>query len=168
MANKVIGGKKFTLALQALERKIVGRGDLRVGFLEGATYPARTNARFLAAVGSKATPKVQPSMPIAQAAFWNEFGTTTVPSRPFFRTTIAAKSKQWGEKLGNALIATDYNGEAALRMLGQDVADDITRSIAEWDSPPNAELTQRIKGFDKPLVDSGDMQRAVDYEIVTK
>ena len=81
---------------------------------------------------------------------------------------INAKSKEWGQKLSQALIASDYDGEAALRTLGQDVADDITRSIAEWDSPPNADLTQRIKGFDKPLIDSGDMQRAVDYEIVTK
>jgi hypothetical protein len=163
--NQVIGGKKMTLALAALEEKITNRGVLRVGFLEGAKYPEKTNARFLKAVGSDATPSVVPSIPIAQAAFWNEYGTTRAPSRPFFRTTIAQKSKDWGAKLALALKATNYDGQKALALLGQDMRDDVENSIAQWSDPANAPLTIKIKGFDKPLVDSGDMQRAVDYEV---
>lgn len=167
-SNKVVGGKKLNFALQALEKKITSGGVLRMGFLEGARYPERTNARFLKAVGSKATPKPVPSIPIAQAAFWNEYGTSTIPARPAFRTTIAQKSKAWGAKLGVAIVATNYDGVAALRLLGQDMRDDLENSIATWTTPPNAALTVKIKGFDKPLVDSGDMQRAPDYEIVPK
>ena len=167
-SNQVVGGKKLALALQALERKITGGGVLRVGFLENARYPERTNARFLAAVGSKAKPTVSPPMSVAQAAFWNEYGTTRAPARPFFRTTIARESKSWGDKLGKALIATDYSGPAALGLLGQSMRDDIENAIAQWSSPGNAPLTIRIKGFDKPLVDSGVMQRSVDYEVAAK
>jgi hypothetical protein len=166
--NKVIGGKKLGLALASLEKKITGGGVLRMGFLEGAKYPERTNARFLKAVGSKATPKVVPSIPIAQAAFWNEYGTVTAPARPAFRTTIARKSKEWGDKLAKAVVATDYDGRKALALLGQDMRDDLENAIAQWSSPANAALTVKIKGFDKPLVDSGDMQRAPDYEVVDK
>lgn len=168
MANHVVGGKKLQLALKSIEQKITNTGVLRVGFLEGSRYPAKTNARFLKAVGSKATPSVQPAMPIAQAAFWNEYGTTRAPARPFFRTTIAKKSKTWGDKLGKAIKATNYDGKAALALLGQDMRDDVEASIAQWSDPANAALTIKIKGFDKPLVDSGDMQRAVDYEVRAK
>lgn len=168
MANRVVGGKKLDLALKSIEQKITNGGVLRVGFLEGSRYPERTNARFLKAVGSSATPSVVPSIPIAQAAFWNEYGTTRAPSRPFFRTTIAQKSKGWGVKLGQAIKFTNYDGQRALALLGQDMRDDVENAIAQWSSPGNAPLTIKIKGFDKPLVDSGDMQRAVDYEVKTK
>lgn len=166
--NRVVGGLKLDIALRALEKKITSGGVLRMGFLEGARYPERTNARFLKAVGSKATPTVVPSIPIAQAAFWNEYGTSRTPARPAFRTTIAKKSKGWGDKLGKAIIATDYDGRKALAMLGQDMRDDLENAIAQWSSPANSALTVKIKGFDKPLVDSGDMQRAPDYEVVDK
>jgi hypothetical protein len=166
--NKIVGGKKLDLALQAIEKKITSGGVLRMGFLEGAKYPERTNARFLKAVGSEATPTVVPSLSIAQVAFWNEYGTRTAPARPAFRTTIAQKSKDWGAKLGKAIIATDYDGRKALALLGQDMRDDLENAIAQWTSPANAPLTVKIKGFDKPLVDSGDMQRAPDYEVVDK
>lgn len=139
-----------------------------MGFLENAKYPERTNARFLKAVGSKATPKVVPSISIAQVAFWNEYGTLRIPARPAFRTTIEKQSKTWGEKLGLAVKATNYDGQKALALLGQSMRDDLENSIAQWSSPGNAALTIKIKGFDKPLVDSGDMQRAPDYEVTAR
>src|SRR5208282_5553469 len=167
--NKVVGGKKLAIALGAIEKKITSGGALRMGFLEGATYTERTNARFLKAVGSKATPKVLPEMPIAQAAFWNEYGTTRNGGpRPVFRTMIARKSKEWGAKLGKAIIATDYDGREALALLGQDMRDDLENAIAQYSQRGNRPLTIKIKGFDKELVDSGDMQRAPDYEVVGK
>jgi hypothetical protein len=168
MANSVIGGKKLTLALQALEKKITNAGVLRMGFLEGATYPQKTNARFLKAVGSNAAPKVQPVLSIAQVAFWNEYGTTTAPARPAFRTTIQRHSKEWGDRLGKAVKVMNYDGQKALALLGQSMRDDLENEIAQWTSPGNAALTIKIKGFDKPLVDSGDMQRAPDYEVKAK
>lgn len=166
--NHVVGGKKLALALTAIEQKITNAGVLRMGFLENAKYPERTNARFLKAVGSKATPSVVPSISIAQVAFWNEYGTVRAPARPAFRTTISQKSKDWGHKLGLAIKATNYDGQKALALLGQDMRDDLENMIAQWSSPGNAALTIKIKGFDKPLVDGGDMQRAPDYEVKAK
>lgn len=168
VVSKVVGGKKLTLALQAIEKKITNAGVLRMGFLEGAKYPQRTNARFLKAVGSKATPTVQPALSIAQVAFWDEYGTRTSPSRPAFRTTIQKQSPTWGHKLGQALIATNYDGQKSLALLGQSMRDDLENEIAQWTTPGNAPLTIKIKGFDKPLVDSGDMQRAPDYQVLPK
>lgn len=166
--NRVVGGKKLELALKSIEQKITNAGVLRMGFLENSRYPERTNARFLKAVGSKAAPTVQPALSIAQVAFWNEYGTVRSPARPAFRTTIQRHSKEWGDRLGKAVVATNYDGQKALSLLGQSMRDDLESEIAQWTTPGNAPLTIKIKGFDKPLVDSGDMQRAPDYVVTPK
>lgn len=163
---EVTGGKKLKLALLAMEKKLSRPGVLRVGFQDGATYPPSTNAKFLKAVGSKAKPKENPILSIAQVAWWNEFGTKTAPSRPFFRTTIAKRSKEWSKVLQAALKSTDYDGIAALNILGEAMVDDVTNSIAQWSDPPNAPLTIKIKGFDKPLLGTTkQMQRHVTKKV---
>ena len=138
----------MTLALKSIEQKITNAGVLRMGFLEGSKDPT--------------------GMSNAQKAFWNEFGTIRAPARPAFRTMIARESKSWGDKLGKAVIATKYDGQKALSLLGQSMRDDLENSIAQWSSPPNAPSTIRAKGFDKPLVHHGDMQRSPDYEVKAK
>jgi hypothetical protein len=151
--NQVIGGKKLALALGALEQKITRGGVLRMGFLENAKYPA---------VGKGAP------LHVAQVAFWNEFGTVTAPARPAFRTTIKRKSKEWGTRLAAAVKATNYDGRKALALLGQSMRDDLESEIAQWTTPGNAPSTIKAKGFDKPLVWDGTMQRAPDYVVSDK
>jgi len=146
----VLGGKKLALALKSIEDKITNGGVLRVGFLETSTYPAGAKGEVLH---------------VAQVAFWNEFGTVRAPARPFFRTTITQQAKTWGDKLVAAVKATNYDGKQALGLLGQSMRDDIENAIAQWATPPNAPSTIARKGFDKPLIDTGSMQRAVDYEV---
>ncbi len=150
--NHVIGGKKLDLALQALEKKITRGGVLRVGFLEKSTYPA----------GKKGE-----ALHVAQVAFWNEFGTTRAPPRPFFRTTIQHKSKEWGDRVAKAVVATNYDGPKALGLVGQSMRDDVENAVAQWPAD-NAPTTAARKGFNKGLIDTGVMQRAVDYEVVDK
>ena len=71
------GGDKLEAALREISRKVSKPGKLRVGFLEGATYPDGT--------------------PVALVAWWNEFGTEDeFPPRPSFRNMIAAKSRRMG------------------------------------------------------------------------
>lgn len=119
-----------------------------MGFLEGSIDPT--------------------GMPNAQKAFWAEYGTVTAPARPAFRTVIKKQAPTWGEKLGKAVIATNYDGQKALALLGQSMRDDLENEIAQWSTPPNAPSTIKKKGFDKPLVEHGDMQRAPDYEVKPK
>jgi hypothetical protein len=162
------GGKKLALAIKSIADKVEKGGVLRVGFLEGATYPAGDNSAFLKAVGSKAKPTPTPSISVAQVAFWNEFGTVRAPARPFFRTTIAKESGTWGENLGKAVAYYKYDGELALRALGQAMRDDVEASIQRWATPGNAPLTIKIKGFDKPLMHTAVMLRSPDFEVVAK
>lgn len=145
------GGDKLDAAIKAIATKVEKGGTLRVGFLEGATYPAE---------------KGKPALHVAQVAFWDEFGTVRAPSRPFFRTTIAKESPTWGENLSKAVVHYGYNGELALRAVGQAMRDDVEASIQRWTTPPNTPSTIARKGFNKPLVHTAVMLRSPDFEVV--
>lgn len=137
------GGKGIEKALAAIGRKM--SGSVKVGFLSGATYPDGTS--------------------VAQAAFWNEYGTTRIPSRPFFRTMISRESPGWGVLLAGAAKHYDYNSDTVLQFMGTKIAEQLQQSIVEWKDPPNAPSTVRIKGFNKPLIHHGIMQNSVDFEV---
>jgi hypothetical protein len=49
--------------------------------------------------------------------------------------------------------------------MGTVIKDQIVQSIVSTNSPPNAPSTVRRKGFDKPLIDTGVMQRSVDFVV---
>ncbi len=132
--------------LIAIEHRL-GRGaSVRVGFLDRATYPDGTL--------------------VAQVAFWNEVGTKRAPPRPFMRSMIASKSPRWGIALGLALKRTRYDARAALRIMGEGISGQLVQSIVNWSDPPNAPSTVAAKGFNKPLIDTGLMQRSVDYQVL--
>lgn len=153
MASKTIevkGGARFAATMRDLTAKLGPRGALNVGFLEGAKYPATAST---------------PGLPVAQVAFWNEFGTKNAPARPFFRNAIEANSKKWPAQLAAAVKASRYDSRKALGLMGTIVKDQIVKSIVDTTSPPLARSTVARKGFDKPLVDTGVMQRSVDFEI---
>ena len=141
---KFDGGDKLERALREIAER-VGRADkLKVGFLDDADYPT--------------------GLKVAQVAFWNEFGTSRAPARPFFRNTISRYSPEWGGNLGKFLKSTKYNVTRSFEMIGTEIKDEIVESIARWPAD-NAESTVKKKGFNHGLVDSGLMQRSVDFRI---
>lgn len=120
--------------------------QLKVGFLEGATYPDGTPVPMVAAV--------------------NEFGNpaNNQPPRPFFRNAISDHETEWqnaAEKLakGGADIAD------VLSTLGEVIAGDIRESIRKLDTPPLSPVTVAKKGFSKPLIDTSDMLNSISYEV---
>ncbi|EOX4654200.1 hypothetical protein ACEV6X_25855, partial [Escherichia coli] len=50
-------------------------------------------------------------------------------------------------------------------ILGTTIVNDIKESIRAFESPPLSPITIARKGFDKPLIDTGDMQKSVSYEV---
>jgi hypothetical protein len=186
MPQKVLttvkGGDKLARVLGDLGRRM-GNGTVNIGFLSGARYPDSVKGadalikglNKLNAVGPQkpgAKPRttltgpqqVQRGIPVAQAAFWDEFGTATSKPRPFMRQTVAQKSPQWGDKMARLAVKTKYNGPLVLKLMGDGVKDQIVTAIKQW-PPDNAPLTVAIKGFNKGLVHQGIMQRSVDYEV---
>lgn len=139
------GGDKLQAALLKIADRM--EGSLKVGFLAGATYPDE--------VGT----------PVAQVAFWNEYGTSRSPARPFFRTMIASESDGWADLIANAAKYYNYDGDKALAAVGERMRDQLQESIRGWQDPANAPYTVEKKGFNKPLIDSGHMMSSVDYTV---
>jgi len=121
------GGAKLAAKLDEIAKKLGEKRTLRVGFLEGATYPDENGTT------------------VAQVAFWLNYGTSTAPPRPFFTDMIAAKSPKWGDALERLLVRTDYDIDAALQMMGEGISDQLRQSIIELDAPPLSEITLMLR-----------------------
>lgn len=151
----VQGGSALERHLKEIEKSLGHGAHVRVGFLSSYTYPQGENGKTLH---------------VAQAAFWNEYGTPAakhpIPSRPFMRDMVEKRSPRWGVALGNALRKTGYDGEKALAIMGELLQGQMRRSINEWKHPANADATVARKGFNKPLTDTGEMFRSVDFQVM--
>jgi hypothetical protein len=142
---KVTGGEKLIQALTKYAGpKLV---TLRVGFLEGATYPDGTSVPMVAAI--------------------QEFGAPSrkIPPRPFFRRMVAEKSGSWGDAIAANLKATGFDAEKAMKRVGAGIAAQLQLSIRDLTSPSLAPSTVRAKGFDKPLIDTAVMANSIQWEV---
>lgn len=141
------GGEALEKKLAELAESLGESKTLRVGFLEGATYPDGE------------------SVPMVAAA--NEFGDPAAnrPPRPFFRNMIADKSPQWGDDIGKIAVATNYDTSTLLPLMGERIKDQLQGSIREFYDPPLSAYTIKKKGNDKPLIETSHMLNSVDYDI---
>ena len=78
---------------------------------------------------------------------------------------IATKQSGWGVAFGRLAVSSNYNFERVLALMGEGIKDQLTKSIIDFDAPPNAKPTIRKKGFNNPLIETGLMQRATGYEV---
>ena len=77
---------------------------LKVGFLEGAAYP-------------------DTGISIALVAASNNYGTKTIPARPFFTNMVKEKSPGWPEKIAATLKFTKYDVDRTLGITGEGIVD---------------------------------------------
>lgn len=139
------GGKALLKRLEKIALSMGGAHEVRVGFMENATYPDGT--------------------PVAAVAYWNEFGKPGQPARPFFRMMIAAESPSWSVKLGKLGPATGYDAARMLALMGEDIKGALQQSINTFQTPKLADSTVEAKGFSKPLIDTSHMLNSIDYEV---
>ena len=140
------GGDKFRQRLAELAAQAT-TAKVRVGIIEQANYDGSDGES------------------VAQVAFWNEYGTATIPPRPFFRNTIAEHKDEWPKQAAEMLEANGGDVRQALADMGEVVKGQIKMTIQDFREPPNAAATVKKKGFDKPLIDTGTLWRSIDYEV---
>lgn len=188
--SDLTGGEKLQKYLEELESNLSSGTGLKVGFLEGSTYPDGTPVPMVAAAqefgGSIQIPaRTQtiyrrvnertgniddyrfvkaPKSNLAQTVQIPAH-TITIPSRPFFRQMLAEKSPQWGADMTEIMKSSDYDAKKTLSLMGERIAGQLKESITSMAEPPNASSTVRKKGFNNPLIASGHMQSSVDYEV---
>jgi hypothetical protein len=151
------GGDLLERYLQSITKKLGHGVQVKVGILADAKYSGTHPIR-----GTK-----QFDGPVAQVAFWQEFGTDNgVPPRPFMRETVAKYSGQWGNKLGKTLRATKYDARKSLKIMGRGIQLEMRQTLNDWTEPPNAPRTVARKGFNKPLIDTGHLERSIDFQII--
>lgn len=126
------------------------------------------------------------NLQMAQVAAWNEggiegswkpnggwFDGTFTPPRPFMRVWYPEELKQSGDaKLAFQTIAlsafkqVDVGG--ALNPAGAVFSNLLQQTMVKLNTPPNSEATIELKGFDDPLIETGQLVSSVDYKVVVK
>ncbi|MDJ0023113.1 hypothetical protein QM543_07430 [Pantoea eucrina] len=141
------GGDALQKRLAELARSLGDAKTLRVGFLEGSTYPDGESVAMVAAA--------------------NEFGDPGMnrPPRPFFRRMIEENSPQWGDDIGKIAVAVKYDASTLFPLMGERIKEQLQNSIREFTEPALAPPTVARKGFEKPLIETSHMLNSVDYDV---
>lgn len=114
---------------------------------------------------------------VADYAAIQEFGQISrpkIPARPFLSSTMIYKSddsRAWVADNTEAIVGTMLQGDlnATAQMVGDKWAEYIAdfikaRGLGTWE--PLANYTIRKKGHDVPLIDSGEMLKAIECEVL--
>lgn len=108
----------------------------------------------------------------------NEFGTTAtaynsvvIPERSFIRSTYNKQYKKVTEKINKIFVSIlkgDYNIINKLKLIGLEQETEIKKTITDMKIPPNARFTIIKKGFDNPLIETGEMRSKISYKVKNK
>lgn len=147
------GGEALQMKLQEIMQKVKNTPAIKIGFIEGATYPDGT--------------------PVPMVAALNEYGHSVASAegdyfqmpRPFFRNMIAEKSPNWGKSLAAIAKANDYDMQKSMALMGEGIGSQLQQSIIQFNSVPLADSTVAKKGFDKQLIDTAVMINSVGYQV---
>ena len=152
-----MAARNTSLNLRSLLPKVQGKHGVKVGILEGATHKPKNGG---------------PAVNIAEYAMYNEYGTRRIPARPFMREAMDTYAdKSWLPELADMICKDNLDPRTAMARLGQIMVADIRQTLE--DSPawavPNADSTvmQKERAAGTPLINSGDMQRAINYEVLS-
>ena len=105
---------------------------------------------------------------IAEYAAFNEFGTRTIPERPFMRKTFddnLANYNKLIERLFKGMLGGKLDSKMAFKILGQQTEDDMKNTIMTGNFKSNADSTVAKKGSSRPLIDTGTMRNSIRYEV---
>ena len=173
------GGAKLEGYLRELSAKVGKGATVKVGFLEGATYPDGT--------------------PVAMVAAIQNFGAPSrgIPPRPFFNQLIADHAASWGPATAKLLESNKFDVDMTLAQVGQGIEGQLRQEIVDMNAPALSNVTlilrefywtnpQDIRGRDvvaarelskegyvpngvstKPLVWTGHMLNSISSEVVT-
>lgn len=125
--------------------------QVKVGFIDGATYPDGTSVSMVAAVNEYGRPE------------------NSQPPRPFFRNAISDHEGEWKETIARGIRA-GVSVDQVLEVVGAQIQGDVQASIAALMAPELSGATvaaRKRKGNDstKPLVDTKVMIGDVNYEV---
>ena len=141
-----VGGDKLKKIIEDIKKKAANT-VMKVGILEGATNSEGDS--------------------IPEYAAELTFG-----KWPFMQRTVSKHAKEWSNNVADLIENQNWDFAAALQVVGDIASKDMQDMIQKFPkSPPNSEATIAIKKaggynpFDQPLLHTGDMLRAVSFEV---
>jgi hypothetical protein len=172
----VTGGGGMEAKLREIATNLAKAREVRVGFLEGATYPDGESVASVAAIQNFGAPEAG------------------IPARPFFSDMIARHKGDWGVAFGELVKTVDYDTDKALALMGEGMAGQLREQVVETNSPALSPVTvllrqrfptrdgmtfsdviqamrdvaagERGSASTKPLVWSGHLLNSVDKEVI--
>lgn len=142
----ISGGEGLQRKLAELAAGLETAAEVRVGFLEGATYPNGT--------------------PVALVAASHNYGVPgKLPARPFFSRMVQKEQDGWPALIEDGLKRSRMDARGALEFAGRIMVEQVQASILAGGFAPLAESTIARKGFDKVLVDTTHMLNSVASEV---
>lgn len=135
-------GEKFFRELEKLERKTV-----TCGVMDDAK---EANGEY-----------------VSDVAIRNEFGTSTIPARPFMRNAFDNHLPEIMEITQKACQKSDkFDVDEILSEIGAGIVEIIRDEIENGSFAENAPSTIEKKGFDNPLVDTGVLKDSISFNII--
>ena len=102
---------------------------------------------------------------VIDVAVYNEFGTSTIPARPFMKQSFENHQGEL-KKICESVVAEVSNGgktQQALQKLGTYLRGLVQEEIVNGDFVPNSPVTIALKGSSQPLIDTGLMRQSVNF-----
>lgn len=111
----------------------------------------------------------QKKISVAEEALFNCMGVPekNIPPRDYQTRTVNKNKSEWKNQI-KALLRKKKNTEDVCEVLGILARDATKATIANFGSPKNAPITIRKKGRNSPLVDFGDLEKAITFQKVEK
>ena len=105
---------------------------------------------------------------VLKKGIYNEFGTKDIPERSFLRSTFNKEYKKVARRftqIVEGINKKDYSVMRKLKLIGIEQAGQVQQTITDMKSPPNAASTIKKKGFDNPLIETGEMRAKISSEV---
>ena len=107
---------------------------------------------------------------VVEYAQFNEFGTSTIPARPFMRSAMDGGRERIGKQFETEFAAVAEGKRTALvaferlGLFGVQLVRDRILDAGSW-AEPNAPSTVAQKGSSAPLVDEGRLIQSLTYQV---
>jgi hypothetical protein len=158
----------------------LGQLKVQVGWFESNRYPNGEEAKpetKAEAKERKTTGRGNQGIPVAQVAYWNEYGTVTSPARPFMRLAdylVQRSMLEVKDKLIQKMSRGQLTPEQVMGQFGLFVEAAIVDSIKNGGWAANSPVTVngsangfiKGKGFNAPLIDTGLMWKSVVSKVL--
>lgn len=105
---------------------------------------------------------------VADVATWLHYGTSRIEPRPFIAIALErhrAEIQKRFARIARGVLEEKLTLDQGLGLMGETVAGEIKKTIAEGVPPPNKEATIERKGSSTPLIDTGQLRGSVAFQV---